>query len=152
ARAAAYFVVFVGTALLMRALSARQDRDASDALVTRLRGLSAALLPPVAFALTFGAIDWFMSLEPTWTSTVYGIYWWVGGFVAAIAVITLLDLRAPLVRPPPLYAMGRLLFAFTIFWTYISYAQGFIIWIGNRPDDVTWYVLRTHGSWAAVAV
>src|SRR5262249_52408158 len=75
-------------------------------------------------------------------------------FVAAISLLVIVASRVgvPGIRPTHFYAMGRLMLAFIIFWTYISYAQGFIIWIGNKPEEVTWYLTRTHGSWAGVAI
>jgi hypothetical protein len=153
-RALVIFAFFAIVVLVLRRASLRQDTDGDIALVTRQRVFSSAMLPPVAIALTFGAIDWFMSLSVTWYSSVYGIYYWAGGFVGAIGLLVIVARRAevPGVRPAHYYALGRLLLAFTIFWTYIAYAQGFIIWIGNKPEEVTWYVLRTHGSWAAVAI
>lgn len=154
ARSAVYLVLFAVTAILLGRWSLRQDHDADPALSRRQRAFSSALLPPIAIALTFGAIDWLMSLSPAWYSTVYGIYWWAGGFVASIALVIIAARGAAAVehRPPHFYAMGRMLLAFVIFWTYIAYAQGFIIWIGNKPEDVTWYVRRTQGGWGGVAV
>jgi hypothetical protein len=148
------FALFGVVVLVLRRTSLRQDTDGDVAHVTWQRTFSSAMLPPVSIALTFGAIDWFMSLSPTWYSSVYGIYYWAGGFVGSIGLLVIAARRAdvPGLRPAHFYALGRLLLAFTIFWTYIAYAQGFIIWIGNKPDEVTWYVLRTHGSWAAVAI
>jgi hypothetical protein len=153
-RYAVYFVLFIMTVLVLRGWSLRQDSDGDIALRTRQRMWSSALLPAIALALTFGATDWLMSLSATWFSTVYGIYYWAGGFVAAISLLVIVARRAgvPGIRVTHFYALGRLMLAFTIFWTYIAYAQGFIIWIGNKPDEVTWYVTRTRGSWAAVAI
>jgi hypothetical protein len=95
-----------------------------------------------------------MSLDPTWYSQVYGVYFWAGGFVASIGLLILVAARVtpPGTRPTHFYALGRLLLAFVVFWTYIAYAQGFIIWIGNKPEEVTWYLRRTSGGWGGVAI
>jgi len=149
-----YFVLFILGTWVLRSWSFRQDTDSSIELRTKQRMWSSALLPAIALAMTFGATDWLMSLSATWYSTVYGIYYWAGGFVAAISLLVIVARRVvvPGIRPTHFYAMGRLMLAFIIFWTYIAYAQGFIIWIGNKPEEVTWYVTRTHGSWAPVAI
>src|SRR5262249_48722793 len=149
-----YFILFILAIWVLRTWSFRQDADSSIELRTKQRIWSSALLPAIALALTFGATDWLMSLSATWFSTVYGIYYWAGGFVAAISLLVIVASRVgvPGIRPTHFHAMGRLMLAFIIFWTYISYAQGFIIWIGNKPEEVTWYLTRTHGSWAGVAI
>ncbi len=119
--------------------------------------LSAPLLPLVGLTLTFAAFDWLMSLSPTWFSTVFGLYVFAGGFLGAIAstivVVYALDRKNRLpVTTEHYHALGRLLFAFTIFWAYIAFAQGFLIYIANKPDEVPWVAVRVHGSWQAVFV
>jgi hypothetical protein len=151
-RSILYFAVFLVAYLLLSGWSRRQDHDPDPALVGNQRAFSAVMLPAVALALTFGAFDWFMSLTPTWQSSIYGIYFWAGGFVAAIAILVLLGVRLEGPRPPHFHALGRLMLAFTVFWAYIAYAQGFITWIANKPDEVTWYLPRIHGSWGGVGI
>jgi hypothetical protein len=153
-RAVFFLASFVVVALLLGRWSRRQDDDPAPVLVVRQRLLSVVGLPVIALTLTFAAFDWLMSLTPTWYSTIYGIYFWAGGFVAAVALTAIVahQAGAPEVRPPHFYALGRLMLAFTIFWAYIAYAQGFITWIANKPDEVVWYVPRLRGSWGATSL
>ncbi|HEX7128063.1 MAG TPA: hypothetical protein VF406_20085 [Thermodesulfobacteriota bacterium] len=158
-RTVAYFAIWIGVGACLRRWSAAQDGGGdAAALVARQRRLSGGGLPFVALALTFAAFDWLMSLEPEWYSTIYGIYVFAGGFVGAIALVTVLARRAErarrlegLVTVEHYHALGKLLLTFVIFWAYIAYAQFFIIWIGDVPEDVSWYALRLRGSWGAVA-
>ena len=134
ARAAIYLVFWVIAGELMR-------RRPSAAL-------ACALFVPLGLTLTFAAFDWLMSLEPDWSSTVYGLIYFAGGFVAALALIAATS-RA---RPAATGALARLIHGFLIFWVYVEFAQGFIIWIANKPDEVPWYVTRAAGNWGAVLI
>ena len=110
--------------------------------------VACGLFLPLGLTLTFAAFDWLMSLEPDWVSTVYGLIYFAGGFVAALAAIAVIR-RAP---QAPTGALSRLTFGFLIFWAYVQFAQGFIIWIANKPDEVPWYVTRGNGGWGALLV
>lgn len=157
-RAVAYFAVWTVTVGLLWRWSVLSDASADPRLTPRMRALSSAMLPAVALTLTFAAIDWVMSLTPTWISTMYGIYVWSGGFISAISLVTVVAYAAeargllPWVSPSHYHALGRLMLAFTIFWAYAGFFQYMLIWIGNLPIDVPFYVERTRGSWANVSI
>ncbi|HEY1553114.1 MAG TPA: hypothetical protein VGG28_35025 [Kofleriaceae bacterium] len=110
--------------------------------------IACVLLPLVGLTLTFAAFDWLMSLEPDWISTVYGLIYFAGGFVGALALIAATS-RA---RPAATGALARLIHGFLIFWVYVEFSQGFIIWIANKPDEVPWYVTRAAGGWGEVLI
>jgi len=160
ARAVAYFVVWTATALLLRRWSVRRDADPADpAPVRRQRVLAALGLPPVAFALTWASFDWLMSLAPEWVSTVFGVYWFVGGFVAALGLFAVLafvlrrdGVLAEALTESHVHALGKLTLTFVIFWGYIAYAQYFIIWIADIPAEAGWYLPRVTGPWRPVAL
>jgi hypothetical protein len=161
ARTALYFVVFIAIAELLRRWSLRQDRqrDGAERLRSRMIALSAGGLPVVSLALTFASFDWFMSLEPTWYSNVYGVYIFAGGFVSALGLFgALVVLARALGALPPgvsdehFSAVGRLELAMIIFWTYIAYVQLFITWIADMPLKVSWYVVRFQGGWQWLGV
>lgn len=162
ARAGFYLLVWIGAALALRLFSLRQDAARPLSLDTdragaHTRTFSALALPPLALTMTFAAFDWLMSLMPAWFSTMYGVYWFAGGFVSAFALITVLVFLsdgAALLKPTRghYYALGRLLLAFTIFWGYIAFFQYFLIWIADKPSEVPWYVVRSRGGWAPVSV
>jgi len=95
-----------------------------------------------------------MSLTPDWSSTIYGVYWFAGGMVGGLALLALLsrlDHRV-LVPASTSQSLGKLLLTFVLFWLYIAFAQYIVIWSGNLPREVTWYVPRTRGAWAGVAL
>lgn len=154
-RAAIYFAVWIALVLVLRRWSLQTDRDVARA---RDRGpatrASALGLPVLGLTLTFAAFDWLMSLEPAWFSTMFGIYYFAGGFVGAIALLTALAFAAErsgwlegFFTGSHYHALGRLLLAFTIFWTYIAFFQLFLIYIANKPEEVTYYLRRIQGTW-----
>ena len=89
---------------------------------------------------------------------MYPVYFFAGGFVAALALLTIVTYLAsesgvlPGIGASHFYALGRLLLAFTIFWAYAAFFQFMLIWIGNKPDEVGFYLLRVHGAWRVMTV
>ncbi len=155
-RTGIFFALWIGVAELLTRWAARADRDV-PAHLYRLRALACGALPAVALTLTFAAFDWLMSMTPLWYSTVFGLLYFSGGFVAALAVIAIVarDARrvpivAETIHPSHTGALGRLLFAFLVFWAYMEFSQGLIIWIANKPGEVPWYVTRGAGLWGGV--
>jgi len=157
-RALVYFGVWIGIAYFLRRWSLRGDVAPAATDKPRFRALSALGLPPVALAFTFASFDWLMSLTPTWYSTMYGVYWFAGGFVGAISLIVLatygLQRSGMLSRVgrPHYYALGRLMLAFTIFWAYIAFFQFFLIWITNKPHEASFYAPRMTGAFAPMSI
>jgi hypothetical protein len=165
-RAAIYFAILLIASFLLRRWSVRRDARrgelppegdevAAEAALGRDRTLASAMLPPVALAFTFAGMDWIMSLQPIWYSTIFGFYLFAGGFLAAIALVTILSARiwqrergSGVVTPHHFHALGRLMLAFTVFWTYIAFFQAMLIRIANKPNEVTFYLQRTGGGWA----
>jgi hypothetical protein len=159
ARAAVYFGIWTTVGALLRRWALERSPDAALPPGARERALSAAALPALGLSLTFAAFDWLMSLAPRWFSTIYGVYWFAGGFLAALALVALLAFLA--VRAAPdrgriatrqWYALGALMLTFVVFWAYIAYCQYLIIWIGDVPAEVAWYLPRVRGSWGALAL
>ncbi len=163
ARGGGYFVVWIACALLLRIWSRRRERAASLAPTTprslaRERGFACALLPLVSLAITFAAFDWLMSLTPAWFSSAFGIYYFAGGFVGALALISVLAQRGvrrgelrEVVTGHHFHALGRMVFAFTIFWAYVAYFQVFLISIADKPGEVTFYLARLQGGFRALS-
>jgi len=165
-RAAIYFLIFIIASYLLRRWSVRRDgrRDelppaedeaASEAYLARDRKLASAMLPPVALALTFAGIDWIMSLQPIWYSSIFGFYLFGGGFLAAIAAVAVMAARirtfedgGGMVTPNHFHALGRLMLAFVVFWAYIAFFQALLIRIANKPNEVAFYLQRIGGTWA----
>ncbi|MEP6940849.1 MAG: hypothetical protein ABI846_13875 [Rudaea sp.] len=155
-RAAVFLAVWIVIGELLTRWATRLHRD-EQRYTARLRALSAAGLPLVALTLTFAAFDWLMSLTPLWYSTIYGLLYFSGGFVGALSLVAVIARGARRVsavasslHPSHTGALGRLLFAFLVFWAYMEFSQGIIIWIANKPDEVPWYVARGAGVWGNV--
>jgi len=149
-RSGLYLAVLVVPAELLRRWS-RRERPTLD----RERAFSSAMLPPIGLALTFGAFDWAMSLQPDWTSSVYGLYLICGALSSGLALLCVLAARGIRTRAMPLtgnhfHALGRLLLAFVVLWAYIAFFQAFLIQIANRPDEVTFYIARMRGGWRVI--
>jgi hypothetical protein len=164
-RSLAYFLVWIVAAETLRSWSLRRDaqtaeavRETAESATGRARKLSSLALPFVGIAITFAAYDWLMSLQPLWLSTIFGLYVFAGGFVSALALITLMALRsvqsgtlATEIRGPHFHAMGRLLLAFTAFWAYCGYFQAMLIRIADLPQEVTFFLRRLENGWQYVA-
>jgi hypothetical protein len=159
-RAGLYFVALLAGAFVLRRWSVRRDMQIRvpdgepKVLLGPERGFSSGMLVPVAFALTFAGIDWVMTLNPLWYSSMFGFYVFAGGFLAAIGLATVLaawvwarGLGGGALWPPHFHALGRLMLAFTIFWAYIAFFQAMLIRIANKPEEVTFYIARTSGAW-----
>lgn len=159
ARAVVYLGAWSTLALLLGGWSARQDEEADPALTRRMRALSAAGLVVVGLTVTFAAIDWLMSLTPRWYSTIFGFWWFTGGFSAALGLLAIVAWRAqragPLagvLEPAHFHALGRLMLMSVPLWAYMAFSQLLIVWIGNVPEEAEWYIARTTGGWGAVGL
>jgi hypothetical protein len=142
---------------LLRKTSLRQDHDPAPAIHQRLVTCSAVFVAVFAVTFTIGSIDWLMSLDPHWSSAVFAIYVFAGLLVSGLAALTLIAIvlcaLGPLsgvVRPAHLHDLGKLLLAFSTFWAYIWLSQYLLIWYGNLPEEVPYYVRRTDGPWTAL--
>ena len=157
-RAALYFAIWIGVSLVLRHWAVDRGKAVAGPPSLRERALAAASLPALGLSLTFAAFDWLMSLAAPWVSTVFGVYWFAGGFLAALALDVLIaalsrDSRGePLLASRQVYALGTLMLTFAVFCAYIAYCQYFIIWIGDLPAEAAWYVPRVRGSWGVLAL
>jgi hypothetical protein len=153
-RTAIYFAVWIGLAYVLNTWSLEQDRTADLSLSRRLQMLSGPGLVLYGLTVTFGSIDWVMSLEPEWFSTIYGVTFMVGQALSAFAFVILVALlladHHPLadVASPSLFQdLGNLLLAFVMLWAYMAFSQFLIIWTGNLPEEIPWYLHRMGGGW-----
>jgi hypothetical protein len=158
-RAVLYFALWLLIAWLLNRLSRAQDTNPDRAVTRRLQLTGAGGLVVYALTVTFASIDWVMSLEPHWFSTMYGVIFMVaqalGGLALAVATLVLLSHRQPLagfIQPRHLHDLGKMLFAFVMFWAYVSYSQYLIVWSGNLPEEIPWYLARFRGGWGWVGL
>jgi hypothetical protein len=158
-RAALYFLVWNGLSHFLNAWSLEQDRTGDPRISRRMQVLSAGGLVAYALTITFASFDWLMSLEPHWFSTIYGVLIMGGQGLSAmaflIAAIVWLGGRPPLrevVVPAYLHDLGNLLLAFVMLWAYFSFSQYLIIWSGNLPEEIAWYLHRLQTGWRSVGL
>jgi hypothetical protein len=153
-RAGLFFVLWLAFAYFLGSWSDAQDRTGDERLQSRCGSLSGAGLVVYGISLHFAAVDWVMSLQPMFHSTIFGPLLATGQIVSAmslvIVVVSCLALRPPLdavVSAKVLTDLGSLLFAFLIIWAYMAWFQFMLIWIANLPVDVVWYAGRLQGGW-----
>jgi hypothetical protein len=158
-RAAFFYLIWIGAGTILIMLSARQDQGIDTGRLTRrLQVLSGPGLVLYGFAVTFAAVDWVMSLEPHWYSTIYGVVFLVGQSLLALAFVTRVAICLA-DRPPiqnvlgagQLHDLGNLLLAFVMLWAYVAFSQYLIIWSGNLPEENHWYLHRMAGGWGVLA-
>jgi hypothetical protein len=154
ARAVFFFFLWWFFANRLNRWSTAQDETGDIGLLRRFSRLSAPGLIFYGLTLTFAVVDWAMSLEPTWYSTVYGMLWIVDTALAALAfaivIFAFLSDRPPLsdvAQPDYFHDLGNLLFAFLMFWAYLSFVQLLIIWSGDIPEEIHWYLSRLQHGW-----
>jgi hypothetical protein len=157
-RAAIVFAIWNIYSFTLNRLSAREEQTGDISISKRLMGWSGVGLLIYVLTLTSAAVDWLMSMNATWFSTIFGLILLATQgltIVSTVIVTTTLLMREPpldgIVTKRHLHDLGKLLFMFTLFWTYVSFSQLLIIWSGNLPKEITWYVDRMNGSWGFVA-
>lgn len=134
--------------------SKKQDLTGDQGLTKANIRLSAIFIPLFAISITFTAVDFLMSLEPHWFSTIFGVYFFSGTVIAALAAVTLAVVLlkdkgyfSPWITGDHLYSLGALLFAFVNFWAYIAFSQFLLIWYADLPEETFWFLTRWEGSW-----
>jgi hypothetical protein len=158
-RAAVYFAAWNGLAFFLNRWSLQQDSNPDPRIARRMQKLSGAGLVIYGLTVTFASFDWLMSLDPHWFSTMYGVLMMGGqgltGIAFLILVVVWLSRRPPLraiVLPSHLHDLGNLMLAFTMLWAYFAFSQYLIIWAGNLPAEIDWYLHRSYTSWRIIAL
>ncbi|MCK9425766.1 MAG: quinol:cytochrome C oxidoreductase [Ignavibacteriaceae bacterium] len=139
--------------------SRKQDVTKDQLLTKKNIKLSAIFIPLFAITITISAIDWMMSLEPHWFSTIFGVYFFAGSVVAALAAVTLATVLLkekgflhPKMNNEHLFSLGALQFTFINFWAYIAFSQFMLIWYANLPEETYWFIGRWGGIWSYVSI
>jgi hypothetical protein len=158
-RAGIYFLVWNAVSYFLNAWSLEQDRTGNPWLARRMQKLSGGGLLAYGLCITFASFDWLMSLEPHWFSTIYGVLIIGGQGLSSLAflivVLVWLSRRSPLDRivvAAHFHDLGNLMLAFVMLWAYFSFSQFLIIWSGNLPAEIGWYLHRLHTGWRFVGV
>jgi hypothetical protein len=153
-RSVFYFAVWIIMGGLILRMANEHDRTGDPALFKKIKGRSAPALLVFVLTTTYAFIDWIMSLEPDWYSTIYGWLFTVGEvlltFAFMIALLVLLSKHEPFrdfVKIEHYHDLGNLMLAFTMLWAYMGLAQFLIIYAENLPDEIPWYIRRFTGGW-----
>jgi len=159
-RAAFYFAVWILLAFLFFSESTRQDETKDPKHTVDLKRYSPLAMIALAFTLTFAAFDWVMALQPTWFSTIFGVYVFAGAAVSIFAIVIVISLAlkadgllGEAVTAEHLHDAGKLMFGFVVFWAYIGFSQMMLQWYANLPEEVAYYHLRWQpGGWRNVSL
>lgn len=160
-RVGVYFLVWTALALIFYRSSTQGDRDAAIAErnAARMRTFAAPALFLFALSLTFGAFDFLMSLDPHWFSTMFGVYYFAGTALSIHAFLTLMAIflrksgyLKGVVTDEHYHDLGKYLFGFTVFYTYIAFSQYFLIWYANIPEETFWFRYRIEGDFLPLTI
>ncbi|MBI9072845.1 MAG: quinol:cytochrome C oxidoreductase [Melioribacteraceae bacterium] len=158
-RVAAYFLIWILFYYLITNNSKKQDTSSDQKLTKKNIKLSAGFMPLFAISITFGSIDWMMSLEPHWFSTIYGVYYFSGTVLASLAALTYAMVYlnekgyfGDKIKKDHYYSFGALMFGFVNFWAYIAFSQLILIWYANLPEETFWFMQRWEGEWMYVSL
>lgn len=158
-RTAVYFAVWSLLARYLYRASVKQDAGYVQEDVDKIKRTSAIGMIVYALTVTAAAFDWLMSLDAHWYSTIFGVNYFAAGlltFVSFLALLALVLRRNDILRAAitveHYHDLAKLMFAFTIFWTYTNFSQYFLIWYGNIPEETIWYADRWVGSWVTISM
>jgi hypothetical protein len=158
-RAIVFLAFFIVASQLLRRFSVRQDRNGNPQFTIWMRRVSFTSLPLFALCLTFGAVDWLMSLNYRWVSTMFGVYIFAGaaGSSMSLLVLVITALRHAgylknVVTLEHYHIMGKWMLAFCIFWAYIGFGQYMLIWYANIPEETQFFLTRNTESWWALSM
>lgn len=159
ARSLGIFIIMTIYLFVFLRNSKKQDTTRSNK-TTKINALiSAPFMVVFAIGITMIAIDYAMSLEPHWFSTIFGVYYFAGTFAAAMAVLTLITLKLKHngnllkeINGNHYYSLGGLMFAFTAFWMYMAFSQYMLIWYANIPEETFWFLPRMEHGWEYISI
>lgn len=139
--------------------SKTQDLTKDQNLTRKNIVISAVFVPLFAITVSVVSIDWLMSVEPHWFSTIFGVYFFSGSVLASLAIVTYTTVWLkehgylhPKMTNDHLYSLGALLFAFINFWAYIAFSQYLLIWYANLPEENFWFIQRWEGGWMVMSL
>ena len=158
-RAAIYFAVWWALSFFLTKWSAEQDHPPMRDNSARFKALSGPGLILYGITITFAAIDWIMSIDPSWISTIFGLSFLIGQVLSALCFAVVVERilfrykpMSQLLKPEQVHDHGKFMLAFIMVWAYFSFSQWLIIWAGNLPEEITWYMRRLNGGWGYVGL
>ena len=158
-RAVGYLLIWAFLGFLVYNRSRAVDRTGDVGIIKSMRKLSAPCIIAFGVTITFAGFDWFMSTDPTWASTMFGVYIFAGTILSTLAAIILTAIllqRAGylvgVINKEHYHDLGKLTFGFIVFWAYIAFSQFFLIWYANIPEETHWYTLHWNNGWSTMTL
>jgi hypothetical protein len=158
-RAVVYFAVWNVLSSLLSKWSKETDRPGAPDHSGRFKAVSGPGLILYGFTISFAAIDWVMSLDPSWISTIFGLVILIGEVLSAMAFAVVVERilfnykpMSEMLTPDFVHDHGKWMLAFTMVWAYFNFSQWLIIWAGNLPSEITFYLRRINGGWQSIGL
>jgi hypothetical protein len=158
-RAAIYLAIWNLLSYLLSRWSKEHDRPSARDNTSRFKAVSGPGLILYAFTISFAAIDWVMSIDPSWISTIYGLLILAGELLSAMCFAIVVERilfnykpMSEMLKPDFVHDHGKWTLTFIMVWAYFSFSQWLIIWAGNLPEEITWYMKRLNGGWGYVGL
>jgi len=158
-RAIFYFAIWNLLSFLLSHWSKQTDRAGAPDNTDRFKAVAGPGLILYGFTISFAAIDWVMSLDPSWISTIFGLVILIGEVLAAMCFAVVVERilfnykpMSEMLKPDFVHDHGKWMLAFTMVWAYFNYSQWLIIWAGNLPSEITYYMRRLNGGWGYVGL
>jgi hypothetical protein len=158
-RAIIYFAIWYLLSFLLSKWSREQNQPPLRDNSARFKAVSGPGLILYAFTISFAAIDWVMSIDPGWISTIYGLIILIGQLLSAMCFAVVIERilvpykpMSEMLKPSFVHDHGKWMLTFIMVWAYFSFSQWLIIWAGNLPDEITWYMKRLSGGWGYVGL
>lgn len=152
-----FFAAWTWLGSRLWSISVRNDTNPSPENTLKLRKISAYGIPIAAVTTAFAGFDWLMSTDPHWFSTMFGVYFFAGGWLGALCLVTFIALlfkKAGMLQSVTVehtQDMGKFMFAFVVFWTYIAFSQYMLYWYANLPEETVWFHKRFTTGWETVS-
>ena len=158
-RAVFYFAIWNLLSFLLSHWSKQTDRAGAPDNTDRFKAVSGPGLILYGFTISFAAIDWVMSLDPSWISTIFGLVILIGEVLSAMCFAVIVERilfkykpMSEMLTPDFVHDHGKWMLAFTMVWAYFNFSQWLIIWAGNLPSEITYYIRRINGGWGYVGL
>jgi len=158
-RAVFYFLVWNVLSFLLSKWSKETDKPSAPDNSGRFKAVSGPGLILYGFTISFAAIDWIMSLDPSWISTIFGLIILIGEVLSAMCFAVVVERilfnykpMSEMLKPDFVHDHGKWMLAFIMVWAYFNFSQWLIIWAGNLPAEITFYLRRLSGGWASIGL
>jgi len=158
-RAIFYFAIWNLLSFLLSHWSRQTDRPGGPDNTDRFKAISGPGLILYGFTVSFAAIDWVMSLDPSWISTIFGLVVLIGEVLSAMCFAVIVERilfnykpMSEMLKPDFVHDHGKWMLTFIMVWAYFNFSQWLIIWAGNLPAEITYYVRRLNGGWGYVGL